>query len=317
LHDYIIYRLPTICNYCVHCDEIPDYVKKRGNVMLKPFICRSALCNFQYLTMNLGVGIGALASSLNLSYLLTFATLMAIKSKRMDDVLNPYPTIMNPDGTFLLSEDNKNTELLKEIASAFPLERTDDFIHRIMECHPYAHALYKNIEDSNRSYIGEILGEKIPDVGTDEQYVVLMDSPERDADFKQRKLVHGSVFAFHGSPIENWHGILRSGLKNATGTKLMISGNAFGPGIYVSPKITYSCHYSLRGADYNILSIVELIDRDIKRHNGDVWTLLDSGDVAIRFLLVYKKDAKYTSKLCLDTKTEGVNEMLHNILRNA
>jgi hypothetical protein len=44
--------------------------------------------------------------------------------------------------------------------------------------------------------------------------------------------------------VENWHCILRNGLKNASGTKLQLNGAAYGKGIYISPNATVSFGYS-------------------------------------------------------------------------
>jgi hypothetical protein len=46
-----------------------------------------------------------------------------------------------------------------------------------------------------------------------------------------------------GSSIENWHCILRQGLKNASGTKLQVNGAAYGNGIYLSPHFGTSLGY--------------------------------------------------------------------------
>jgi len=79
---------------------------------------------------------------------------------------------------------------------------------------------------------------------------------------------HGSTFAFHGSATENvshllsitltanhsipkktlktwsqWHSILRTGLRNASGTKFQVNGAAYGSGIYLSPAAATSLGY--------------------------------------------------------------------------
>ncbi len=43
------------------------------------------------------------------------------------------------------------------------------------------------------------------------QYLLLPDAPEKEEKFKQGKKHYGTelCFAFHGSAIENWHGIIR------------------------------------------------------------------------------------------------------------
>jgi len=99
------------------------------------------------------------------------------------------------------------------------------------------------------------------------QYVLLSSPPEKEEKFRRLKEEHGSVFAFHGSRVENWHSILRypslpflgaikylpfcfllpiyrHGLKNASGTKLQLNGAAYGAGIYLSPQSATSFGYS-------------------------------------------------------------------------
>jgi poly [ADP-ribose] polymerase 6/8 len=85
---------------------------------------------------------------------------------------------------------------------------------------------------------------QISELRTEHQYMTVMDSPERDADFRMWRKEYGSYFAFHGSGNENWHSILRKGLKNMSGTKFMTAGAAFGPGVYLSPSSTTSMGYS-------------------------------------------------------------------------
>ena len=48
--------------------------------------------------------------------------------------------------------------------------------------------------------------------------------------FAQLKEAHGSQYAFHGSPLWNWHSILRSSLRNLSNTELMTTGAAYGAG---------------------------------------------------------------------------------------
>ncbi len=62
----------------------------------------------------------------------------------------------------------------------------------------------------------------------------MTNSPEREAAFQKLKATHGSFWKFHGSPFHNWHSILRTNLRNVSGTKLMRVGQAHGPGIYLA-----------------------------------------------------------------------------------
>ena len=52
-------------------------------------------------------------------------------------------------------------------------------------------------------------------------------------------------FLFHGSSLSNWFSILRNGLKNMSGTKLMINGAAYGSGIYLSHDVNVSFGYGI------------------------------------------------------------------------
>jgi hypothetical protein len=60
-------------------------------------------------------------------------------------------------------------------------------------------------------------------------------SHEGERYFNNLKKKHGSVFGFHGSSIENWHSILRNGIKNMSGTAGQLNGAAYGNGVYISP----------------------------------------------------------------------------------
>jgi poly [ADP-ribose] polymerase 6/8 len=119
----------------------------------------------------------------------------------------------------------------------------------------------------------------------------------------QLKAKHGSVFAFHGSSSENWHSILRNGLKNASGSKLQVNGAAYGSGIYLSPNAATSFGYCrmynqgagavgssnnrfLSGNQINCIAVCEVIDHDIKK-SGSIWVMPHEDHVVTRFFFVY------------------------------
>jgi len=99
--------------------------------------------------------------------------------------------------------------------------------------------------DSNRSYILALeQHDRIREFNTPFQYLLLSAPPEQETAFQKLKKKHGFMFCFHGSIAANWHCILRQGLKNASGTKLMSSGQAYGPGIYLARDSGTSASYS-------------------------------------------------------------------------
>ncbi|GMR59588.1 hypothetical protein PMAYCL1PPCAC_29783, partial [Pristionchus mayeri] len=75
---------------------------------------------------------------------------------------------------------------------------------------------------SNRSYLEMVPRPMNVDfLYTSSQYCFISDTPAKQAQFDKLVAEHGGKtrFFFHGSPLENWHSIIRSGLRNMSGTK--------------------------------------------------------------------------------------------------
>ncbi|CAB1096092.1 unnamed protein product [Ectocarpus sp. CCAP 1310/34] len=93
--------------------------------------------------------------------------------------------------------------------------------------------------------------EAIEGVSCKKQFV-LTDTSAREERFQAMKREAaassngtGSLFAFHGSAPGNWHGILRLGIKNMSGSKYMSNGLVCGKGIYMSRTLGASLSYTL------------------------------------------------------------------------
>jgi hypothetical protein len=125
----------------------------------------------------------------------------------------------------------------------------------------------------------------------------------------------GTVWAFHGSRSENWHAILRQGVRNLSGTAGQLNGAAYGPGVYVSPTAAMSLGYSqmhgamaarggnnnnaaakaadedgvmfLDGGSFYCLAICEIVSGAEKRHNASIWTIVDDTQIVTRFFMVW------------------------------
>lgn len=69
------------------------------------------------------------------------------------------------------------------------------------------------------SYIPE--NYHIKSVQTKYQYFIKHEDIVKHVNFKKLRSEKGSIFAFHGSPQENWHSILRSGLQIGKGGYLV------------------------------------------------------------------------------------------------
>jgi len=136
-----------------------------------------------------------------------------------------------------------------------------------------------------------------------------------EAAFQVLKSKHGTEFCFHGSQTANWHCILRQGLKNASGTKLMTAGQAHGPGIYLARDSATSASYSgmygsLKGVGGGapsapalereatgqrvhdpdslvMLAICEVALVPTLRKSGNIWVCPQEAAVVTRFFLVF------------------------------
>ncbi|CAG8545611.1 3514_t:CDS:10, partial [Cetraspora pellucida] len=90
--------------------------------------------------------------------------------------------------------------------------------------------------------------------GNWKQFIMIMSSPEKEETFQvekdklkkeRRGQTLGELFAFHGSPLHNWHSIIRTSLN----WKKVVHGRAFGDGVYHSLQAATSASYA--GASYH------------------------------------------------------------------
>ncbi len=312
LKEYLLDRIPTLNKHCVLCDEIPTFINDgltdAVTSMLKPFVCSKPLCYFRYQQFQMGVEFSTgIYGSHKIIHLMVIMMHRAVQSNRRDLILDPFPTLLDPNDqtNIVLSSENKDYDRLKEILQGIPTEELfyqndRETIRRIMDdVNPYSFPLFQWIINSNRSSIFLIPPElRIKEMCTDEQHILVTDSPEKEAAFQEQKKKHGSVFAFHGSPLQNWHSIMRNGLFNASGTKHQMHGQAYGTGIYFNESSSYSRRYSnpkirITDVDSNkaCLALCEVIDHNIKK-SGTIWTVQDPANVCTRFLFIYDNTDK-------------------------
>eukprot|EP01126_Amoeba_proteus_P030162 TRINITY_DN29897_c0_g1_i1.p1 TRINITY_DN29897_c0_g1~~TRINITY_DN29897_c0_g1_i1.p1 ORF type:complete len:357 (-),score=60.67 TRINITY_DN29897_c0_g1_i1:90-1160(-) len=306
-------RISSLNNFCVICDQ--PHVFTSGS-MLKPAVCTRELCVWSF--QQLGVGAGAaseIATEAEVVDLLVCMARIAAMSQRKDLIFDPFPQVVDPENPkkIILNPNAKNFDLVNEILQQMPsvqkMVQAYDYIAMKEDMdrrsHKYCFPLLQWIISSNRSHIVQLSeNTMIKSMCTPFQYLLLSDSPEKEANFKKLKQEYGTEFAYHGSGIENWHSILRKGLVNASGTKLQLNGAAYGAGIYLSPSASTSFGYcrmsrmdqgpihrsSSRFLDTThglcCIAICEVINRDIKK-NGDIWVHPHQDMVCTRFFFVY------------------------------
>jgi hypothetical protein len=177
-----------------------------------------------------------------------------------------------------------------------------------------AHPLLEWIIGSNRSHIIKMEpGHLLAEMNTNHQFILIAAAPEKEMAFRDMKKKHKTKFAFHGSPAENWHCILRCGLRNMSGTKDQLHGAAHGEGIYFAPDANTSIGYcrgengsmmkddSFLGGGMKCLALCEIIDdgSTIKDH-GWCWTVRDDLKVMTRFFFCYNANSSSSA----DTRKE-------------
>jgi len=349
---YVKNRVPRLNGYCVICDK-PHVFSAFGN-MLKPAVCTRELCCWGF--QQLGVGsdmAGEVAVESEVVDLLVSLTKFALKNvQRRELVFDSFPILQDPKNKeqVILGPKNKNwalfEKLVEEIPSVQEMSQADDFNSMKTEMNKThgqnTFALLSWIISSNRSHIVRLNNQcLIEEMGTSFQFLLLSDSPEKEEKFQNYKKEHKTTFAFHGSPIANWHGILRKGLVNASGTKIQMHGAAHGSGIYLSQAGSVSLGYSMMGiqrpgmklpqnantqnnkqnnlnerfldcsGNLGCIAICEVIDKDIRK-NGQIWVHPHEDMVCTRFLFVYSniQNASNLSRIVTPSIEEKLNRAL-------
>lgn len=308
---YALQRIPSLPEFCVVCDQ--PHLFGIGN-MMQSSCCSRPLCVFRFQQLDVGKDITrSLAMQDGVVDLLVSIARAAASSQRWDAIFNPFPHVFSASavgpGEASLDPQKKDIDLARQVMSCIPDMRTvasstnpGQIRETLTRSHPLAYPLFNWIVSSSKSYLVKIPEAlNIPFMKTKLQFVLVTGSPESYAKFSEAKARHGTEWAFHGSRAENWHSIMRNGLKNASNTPLQLNGTAYGSGIYLSPHASVSFNYSQMSnqdgkgydnSDYidtsgmHCLAICEVVKLDIKKH-GNIWVQPHEECVVTRFLFVY------------------------------
>ena len=332
LYCYISERLPHLHRFCVNCDcthsTFLDSVSQgRNSLIIKPSVCHRELCSWSFLDLGVGrASTDQLASTAEVVDLLLAITIAAACHDRAKMIFSPFPNYLREDKTTFLASSLHDYAKAAEIALQLPsmqqitaAEQSSQLMEICNQAGPHTYAFFNWTISSNPMHIVSLRGEhQISQMGTKYQFLMRSASPEGELAFNDAKKKHGSVFGFHGSSIENWHSILRNGLKDCSNTRLMVNGAKHGSGIYISPRAALSLMYSkceesgfcldsqtkqtssassnafLCGRNIHIMALCEIVDTEIKR-KGDIWVVQNERHVVTRFLFVFVFDSAGTS----------------------
>lgn len=99
-------------------------------------------------------------------------------------------------------------------------------------------------------------------------------------------------YLFHGSPLENWHSILRNGLRNMSNTTYMTDGATEGVGVYLADDIRTSYRYGSQGGYYgnqrglHCISVVEVLEDPAPYKVPVGWYVIPNDKIlVVRYLL--------------------------------
>ncbi|KAL6060336.1 Protein mono-ADP-ribosyltransferase parp16 [Balamuthia mandrillaris] len=296
---YMRSRIGNCSNHCPICDKRHEF---EG---LKPIVCSNEACIWRYEELGLGANVNSeIVRAPEVIDLLITVALACAQSTRADTMFTPFPS------DFISQDKKKDFELLKKVLADLPavqeLASAGDVRHYLDELDPNPpgqkiyYRLVRWLLTSNRAHLVRLKeDQQISAMSTPYQYMLLTAAPEREARFEQLKKQHGSFFAFHGSPMENWHPIMRTGLKNMSNTSNMLHGAAHGAGIYLAPNASTSGGYmrsgtgwskSQFGSSVSCLALVEVIDHpDIYGRDHSQWCYVvkDEEHLITRFFFIY------------------------------
>lgn len=133
-------------------------------------------------------------------------------------------------------------------------------------------------------------------------------------------------YVYHGSNISCWYSIMRNGLRNYSGTDMMVNGAALGAGIYFAtdPKMAFGYshkHTSHKDKDDEIMivGVAQLLHKEKYDKGNGVYVVSNEKDVILRYLVVVnsirinKVKEFFNARVC---EIQLLNKMgnKHNIL---
>ncbi|RHZ46630.1 putative ubiquitin conjugating enzyme [Aspergillus thermomutatus] len=188
---------------------------------------------------------------------------------------------------FLGNSDNKKLAAWKDVIS------------------PAALDVLRWVVASNRSFIMEDdtthSDHRVTGMGSYKQFRLVQGAPDKEQRFRAAvaantattKTDYPTIFAWHGSPVYNWHSILREGLH----FKEVANGRSYGDGVYLSNNFNTSVGYTRSGLDYSwpqsnlkitmLVSLNELVNAPAKfKHTNPHYVVTQLDWIQPRYLFV-------------------------------
>jgi len=356
---YLQLRMPTLHEYCAICDSpftLPP--------MMMRAVCPRELCTYQFGEFGSKItSAEGMNNHAEVVDLLVCMLLAAVKSPRRHLILDPFPNVSVGEQLHeaarsdrkdfvrvgeglraVLHPDSKDFSKLETYVQELQTIRTRvgnqlgaSWSAKTSSMSAEAAALLKWTVASNRSFLAPLQdNERIEAFRTPFQYLLISAPPDKEARFQELKKQFRTSFAFHGSSSENWHSILRNGLKNASNTKLMTCGAAHGPGIYLSTESSLSMGFTRYSPVVSeevvalkrqktgnrfvesqgglvMMAVCEVVEDPsrLRKPNSQIWVASEEELVCTRFFLVFSEADHFNlnvSTLKLDKEIRALVE---------
>ncbi|KAF8968508.1 hypothetical protein BDZ97DRAFT_1798782 [Flammula alnicola] len=373
---YLVRRLSLCTRYCIVCHNRLRFDYEA----LKPYVCDSKLCSYQYYSLNRGPSLEyEIIHNPKTVDLLVSLAFVSASDGAMEDPLPiglglrvPLPssnaaTYAQPPNTHPYNQQNIAPAVVPEAPKVLvpgpdglcdfddlTLSQMRACIAKLINTLPSVEDMKKHLErkvkagkskpklkdiDPNilpaawsilrwcvascTAHIeaidsGEELIKKLDPNWT--QFRLTVGAPDAEAKFKEALDIAANedrnvktypvIYAFHGSPLRNWHSIIRHGLWY----KVVANGRAFGDGVYLAKDASTSMSYyagaarstwakSLSGPT-NCMALTEVVNRPQKFVSSDPhYVIKDTHWIMCRYLLVRGVgDAGVDASSNVDTK---------------
>ena len=246
---FFLERLGNLSKHCSICGDMNVELPT-----LKPFCCSKPLCEYQYMYLDLNGELEELVISEPL--VVDLLIQLAYAATRSDSLI-PYPhSLAGPKGPG--EEDSKKCavkncaeirSLIQDIPSVADIQQWLQGGYSLKQMFATKDTrvlpLFRWIVMSNTAHIKKLDKPEQMIAGlysAPHQFKMTISTPAKESSFQTHKVSHqgNTIFAFHGSPLSNWHSILRSGLN----FDKVLNGRAYGHGIYHAFDIQTSLQYT-------------------------------------------------------------------------
>ncbi|KAJ8597247.1 hypothetical protein M405DRAFT_587353 [Rhizopogon salebrosus TDB-379] len=275
---YFLRRLTLCSRYCVVCHKKID----TDFEALKPYVCNSGLCAYQYYSLNFGPSLeydickntemvdllvslaysaaagGALDEPLPRGLSLKVPNLNPTTGELTDNSLRDFDTLDITEMRLVIKylidalppiKDMKK-HLEKRVSAGTNRPKLKDFDPDIL---PAAWSILRWCVASCTAHLQELTEEEdlVQNISSEwRQFRFTVGAPDKEAKFRDalEKETTGdanakrypTLYAFHGSPLRNWHSIIRHGLWYKT----IAHGRSYGNGVYFAHDGTTSTGYA-------------------------------------------------------------------------